>query len=181
MELSVLIHKFKIPGRLVTVNPTGNGNVNDTYLAIFRNTFEEWQVILQRVNNRVFANPGGIMHNLRLLTAHAHPKLEAAADTADRIWQMPNLIQTHNDTDFFVDEAGGYWRAITKIASATAFDAAQGPEHAAECGAVLGNFHWLVSDLDKGNCGDPLPASTSHPGTWRNTTIPLNRRRPANG
>ncbi len=157
MELSVLIHKFKIPGRLVTVNPTGNGNVNDTYLAIFRSTFEEWQVILQRVNSRVFANPEGIMHNLRLLTAHTHPKLEAAADTADRIWQMPNLIQTHASTDFHVDDAGGYWRAITKIASATAFDAAQGPEHAAECGAVLGNFHWLVSDLDTRQLLDPLP------------------------
>lgn len=157
MELSVLIHKFKISGRLVTVNPTGNGNVNDTYLAIFRNTFEEWQIILQRVNSNVFANPEGIMHNLRLLTAHAHPKLEACADKADRIWQIPNLIQTQADTDFFVDDSGGYWRAITKIASATAFNATQGPEHAAECGAVLGNFHWLVSDLDTHDIIDPLP------------------------
>ncbi len=157
MELSVLIHKFEIPGRLVTVNPTGNGNVNDTYLAIFRNTFQEQQVILQRVNKKVFARPDGIMHNLRRLTAHAHPKLEAEADRSDRVWQMPNLIQTHEGTDFFIDEAGDYWRVITKIASATAFDSAQGPEHAAECGAVLGNFHWLVSDLDTREMIDPLP------------------------
>jgi len=168
MELAVLIHKFRIPGRLVTVNPTGNGNVNDTYLAIFRNTFDEQQVILQRVNSNVFARPDVIMHNLRRLTAHAHAKLEADAESADRVWQMPQLIQTHDGADFFVDESGGYWRAITKIASATAFDEAQGPEHAAECGAVLGNFHWLVSDLDPRAMVDPLPGFHATPLYLRN-------------
>ena len=39
MELSVLIQNFNIPGQLVTIVPVGNGNINDTYLAIFRNTF----------------------------------------------------------------------------------------------------------------------------------------------
>ena len=56
LELSVLIHKFAIKGRLVTVIPIGGGNINDTYLAIFRNTFEEQQVILQRINVNVFPN-----------------------------------------------------------------------------------------------------------------------------
>lgn len=157
MELSVLINKFNIPGRLVTINPTGNGNVNDTYLAIFRNTFDEQQVILQRVNRVVFAHPEQIMSNLHHLTAHAHDKLEAEAEAADRVWQMPKLIQTRDGLDFLLDENGDYWRVITKIASATAFNEAQGPEHAAECGAVLAHFHGLVADLDTRTLIDPLP------------------------
>ena len=61
MELSVLIQKFAIPGKLVTIVPFGSGNINDTYLAIFRNTFDEQQVILQRINGNVFAKPAKIM------------------------------------------------------------------------------------------------------------------------
>lgn len=157
MELSLLMRNFDVSGRLVTINPTGNGNVNDTFLAIFRNTFAEEQVILQRVNRNVFPNPESIMHNLCLLTAHVHPKLESEADRADRVWQMPQIVKTRNGKDFFLDEAGDMWRVITKIPSATAFDEAQGAEHAAECGAVLGHFHWLVSDLDTRVMNDPLP------------------------
>jgi len=164
MELSLLMKAFNVSGRLVTINPTGNGNVNDTFLAIFRNTFAEEQVILQRVNHLVFPKPEAIMHNLRCLTAHVHPKLESEADTADRVWQMPRIVKTRDGMDFFLDEAGEVWRVITKIASATAFDEAQNAEHAAECGAVLGHFHWLVSDLDTQTMIDPLPGFHITPG-----------------
>ena len=61
MELSILINKFNIKGRLVSLQPFGNGNINDTFLAIYRNTFTETQVILQRVNKNVFPKPEVIM------------------------------------------------------------------------------------------------------------------------
>lgn len=164
MELSLLIREFEVSGRLVTINPTGNGNVNDTFLAIFRNTFAEEQVILQRVNRKVFPEPEVIMRNLHHLTAHVHPKLERECGRADRVWQMPRIVMSCDGKDFIVDEAGDVWRVITKIASATAFDEAQNAEHAAECGAVLGHFHWLVSDLDPATMTDPLPGFHITPG-----------------
>jgi hypothetical protein len=164
MELSLLMQAFKVSGRLVTINPTGNGNVNDTFLAIFRNTFAEEQVILQRVNRNVFPKPESIMYNLRQLTAHVHPKLESEVETADRVWQMPRIVQTRDGNDFFVDDANDIWRVITKISSATAFEESQGAEHALECGAVLGHFHWLVSDLDPSRMVDPLPGFHITPG-----------------
>lgn len=157
MELSLLIQNFDVSGKLVTINPTGTGNVNDTYLAIFRNTFAEEQVILQRINRTVFASPELIMDNLHALTAHVHPKLEREIDSADRVWQMPRIVPTRSGHDFFTDRKRNVWRVLTKISSATAFNEAQNAEHAAECGAVLGHFHWLVSDLDPAIMHDPLP------------------------
>lgn len=157
MELSLLIHKFDIPGRLVTIVPIGNGNINDTYRAIFRNTFNEQQVILQRVNGNVFPDPSLIMDNMHALTQHCHRKLEKEIENADRIWQMPKIIQTMEGEDSFRDEDGSCWRVITKIASAHAFDSAQGPEHAKECGSVLAHFHDLVSDLPLEKIHNPLP------------------------
>ena len=39
MELALLVNQFNVEGRLVTIVPFGNGNINDTFLAVFRNTF----------------------------------------------------------------------------------------------------------------------------------------------
>ena len=36
MDLSVLMQNFNIKGRLVTLVPFGNGNINDTFLAVYR-------------------------------------------------------------------------------------------------------------------------------------------------
>lgn len=159
MDLSILINKFDMTGRLVSLQPFGSGNINDTYLAIYRNTFSETQVILQRVNRAVFPLPEVIMANMHEITKHCHQKLEADAETGrdDRVWQMPQIVRTKEGADYVTDESGDVWRVITRIMSAHAFDVAQGPEHALECGAALGHFHYLVSDMNPDSIHDPLP------------------------
>ncbi len=157
MELSVLIHNFDVPGQLVTIVPIGDGNINDTYFAIFRNTFSETQVVLQRINDKVFQDPTLIMHNMRAVTQHCHAKLSQELSESDRVWQMPKIVPTRDGKDYYVSDDGSFWRVITKISSAKAYPESQGPEHAAECGAVLAHFHYLVSDLDTSLLQDPLP------------------------
>ncbi len=159
MELSILINKFNVKGRLVALRPFGNGNINDTFLAIYRNTFTETQVILQRVNRNVFPEPEAIMRNMHEVTKHCHEKLEADAQAGrdDRVWQMPRIIKAKDSKDYVTDDKGEVWRVITRIMSARAFDVAQGPEHAMECGATLGHFHYLISDMDPAQVKDPLP------------------------
>lgn len=157
MELSVLIQNFDIPGQLVTILPIGSGNINDTFLGIFRNTFTETQVILQRINDKVFPDPALIMQNLHCITCHAHQKLSKEQSEADRVWQMPKVVQTREGKDYFINDDGSYWRVITKIASAKAYGEPQGPEHARECGSVLAHFHHLVADIPLESLKDPLP------------------------
>ena len=159
MELALLVNKFNVKGRLVTIVPFGNGNINDTFLAVFRNTFTETQVVVQKVNRAVFTQPEVIMRNMHNITLHCHEKLEAdaAAGRDDRVWQMPRIIKTKEGVDFSVDDDGEVWRIITRILSAHAFDSAQSPEHALECGAALGHFHYLISDMDPASIEDPLP------------------------
>ena len=159
MELSILMNKFNVKGRLVALQPFGNGNINDTYLAIYRNTFTETQVILQRVNRKVFPEPEAIMRTMHEVTQHCHEKLEADAKAGrdDRVWQMPRIVKAKDAKDYVMDDKGEVWRAITRIMSAHAFDVAQGPEHALECGAALGHFHYLISDMSPKAIIDPLP------------------------
>lgn len=148
MKAALIAPKFDVAGRLVTVEHTGEGNVNDTYLAIFRTTFSEERIILQQINKRVFSRPEYIMENMRVVTDHVHKRIEAEADMADRIWQLPRVIPAKDGLDYVIDAEGEYWRAITLIASAHSYAQIQSVEHAREAGFVLGYFQHLINDLD---------------------------------
>jgi len=85
MNLENIAMQFDLQGRLACVRPLGTGNVNDTYIAVFRTHFSEERVVIQRINPRVFPRPDWIMANMRLLTQHCHAQLLREADAADRI------------------------------------------------------------------------------------------------
>lgn len=157
MKLRKIVEQFGVPGQLVRVRPTGQGNVNDTYLAVFRTHFSEERIIVQRVNHNVFPRPDWIMENLEVLTGYCHAKLQAEFTEADRIWQLPRIVPCSDGRKYVVDEQGDCWRALTLIASATSFEVAQNVEHACEVGTVLGQFHRLVSGLDPASLRDTLP------------------------
>lgn len=164
MKAALIAQEFDVPGRVVTVVRQEEGNVNDTYLAIFRTTFSEERIILQRINKRVFARPEQIMENMRLLTEHVHHRIEKEIDQSDRFWQLPRVIPARNGKDYIIDDEGEYWRAITLIASAHAYPKVQSVEHAYEAGFVLGQFQRLISDLDANKLHDTLVGFHITPG-----------------
>jgi len=164
VKAALIAQKFDVAGRLVTVEPHGSGNVNDTYMAIFRTTFSEERFILQRINKHVFPQPGYIMENMRMVTEHVHRKLEREAHLADRIWQLPRVIPAKNGDDLVVDGDGEYWRAISLIASAHSYERVQSPEHAFEAGFVLGQFQRLISDIPVERLHDTLEGFHVTPG-----------------
>lgn len=156
MKAALIAQKFDVAGRLVTVESTGEGNVNDTYLAIFRTTFSEERFILQRINRHVFPRPELIMENMRVVTEHVHRRLEDEAATSDRIWQLPRVIPAKDGQDFVIDGDGDYWRAISLIASAHSYGQVQSVEHAREAGFVVGQFQRTISDLPVDKLHDTL-------------------------
>jgi Ser/Thr protein kinase RdoA (MazF antagonist) len=156
MKAALIAPKFDVAGRLVTVENTGEGNVNDTYLVVFRTTFSEERFILQQINKRVFARPEYIMENMRVVTEHVHKRLEEEADFSDRIWQLPRIIPAKDGRDYVVDGDGDYWRSISLIASAHSYSQVQSIEHAHEAGFVLGHFQRVISDIPVSKLHDTL-------------------------
>jgi aminoglycoside phosphotransferase len=157
MEAALIAPQFDVAGRLVRVVPHSGGNVNDTYVAIFRTTFSEERFILQRLNSKVFRSPERVVLNMKIVTEHAHRRLEAEASEADRIWQLPRVIPAKDGNDFVMDPKGECWRAISLIASAHAHEQVQNLEHAHEAGFVLGQFQRLISDIPTDQLSDTLP------------------------
>ncbi len=152
-----MAQRFNVGGKLVSVEAAGSGNVNETYLAIFRTVFSEERFILQRINANVFKAPEKIMANMHYVTQFVHKRLEEEQNTSDRIWQLPRIIPAKDGQDFAIDANGQYWRAITLIASASSYDQIQSPDHAFEIGAVMGQFHRIFSELPVEPLQDTLP------------------------
>ena len=167
MNAALIVHQFDVAGRLVTVESTGRGNVNDTYLAIYRTTFSEERFVLQRINKRVFPKPEYIMENMRVVTEHVHHRLEEEAFLSDRIWQLPRIIPAKDGKDYIIDADGEYWRAISLIASAHSYEKVQSLEHANEAGFVLGQFQRLISNIPAEKLHDTLLGFHITPGYLR--------------
>ena len=157
MNAALMAPRFAVDGRLVRVVPTGRGNVNDTYLAIFRTTFSEERFILQRLNRKVFTSPDNVMHNMKVVTEHVHRRLDREAHLTDRIWQLPRIIPAKDQEDYIIDTNENCWRAISLIASAHSHEQIQSLEHAHEAGFVLGQFQRLISDIPPDKLEDTLP------------------------
>lgn len=164
MLVEDITRKFNVPGRLALLRQHGSGNVNDTYMAVFRTPFSEQRVILQRIRKAIFPEPEAIMRNMRVITDHCHRKIEADADTADRIWQIPKIIETNEGHDFVTDASGDLWRAITNIASANSYEKVRNLEHALEAGFVLGHFQSMISDIPTDRLAYALPGFHVTPG-----------------
>ncbi|MEM9281337.1 MAG: aminoglycoside phosphotransferase family protein [Verrucomicrobiota bacterium] len=156
--------KFEVPGRLVTLQPIGAGNVNDTYRVILRTTFSEEQYILQKINRAVFTDPAAVMSNMKAVTDHAHARIAAEVEQSDRIWQLPRVIPAKGGGDFVIDSDGEFWRALSMIASTTSYEKVAIPEHAAEAGRVLGHFQRIISDFPIDRLKDTLPGFHITPG-----------------
>ncbi|VGO22904.1 hypothetical protein SCARR_05001 [Pontiella sulfatireligans] len=65
MTPTFIAERFDVAGQPASIRPTGSGNVNDTYIAVFRTHFTEERIIIQRVNAHVFTNPGRIIAKMR--------------------------------------------------------------------------------------------------------------------
>ncbi len=157
MKSAKIAREFNVDGWLVSATSLSQGNVNDTYLVIFRTVFSEEKIVLQRINRNVFREPEKLMENMHTVTTYAHERLIAEHEKSDRIWQLPRVIPAKDGRDFVIDKDGEYWRAITRIASAHSYDSVRDADHAHEVGAVLGNFHHIISELPGERLHDTLP------------------------
>ena len=65
MQAAFMAQRFQVAGRLVTVDASGGGNVNETYQAIFRTVYSEERFFLQRISPNVFREPEKVMEALK--------------------------------------------------------------------------------------------------------------------
>ena len=140
----------------MSVQPYGNGHINDTYLAFYRGS-RLIKIIHQRINHNVFQQPEQLMENIQKVTSHLYGKLQSAGVT-DIHRRVLSLIPTHAGKIYFLDDNGNFWRTYTFIDDARSFDTIQSHEHAYEVGFAFGEYLHLLQDLPASDLHETIPA-----------------------
>ncbi|WP_347987462.1 aminoglycoside phosphotransferase family protein [Methylomonas sp. AM2-LC] len=140
--------QFSASESIKSINPLGNGLINDTYqVNTSSNAF-----VLQRINEHVFPNPEQIMANLQKLSQH----IRLQSSNAVRL-KIPAIILTNQQKSFFKDTQQQYWRALEFIHPAESREQLHCQAEAEQVGFALAHFHQLCSELATENLYDTLP------------------------
>jgi Ser/Thr protein kinase RdoA (MazF antagonist) len=144
---------FVREGKIVDLQSFGSGNINDTFLVSLTDSSEEF-FVLQRINMKVFRQPELVMQNMRLVCDSTQNNIQNCID--DRRWEMPRVLLTKDDRDYFNAADGSFWRAISFIDNASAFDTIHDNNQAKEVGYGLAAFHHLICDIPPHSLADTL-------------------------
>ncbi|MFZ0408645.1 MAG: aminoglycoside phosphotransferase family protein [Cyanobium sp.] len=154
--LVAIAEAFALPGPVLDVSPLGAGNVNDTYrLRVRRQDGQVEQLVLQRINTRVFPRPELVLANMLRLGQHV--QAEAGAVLAGRRWEVPRPLAVRDQPDrCWLERDGAVWRTITFVEGCRSCEVLEDRRQARELGRGLGTFHALISDLPVAELADTL-------------------------
>ncbi|MBU0671813.1 MAG: aminoglycoside phosphotransferase family protein, partial [Candidatus Margulisbacteria bacterium] len=153
-HLIAVAQHFNFNGKILDISEYGSGIVNETFLITLDSSPKKF--ILQRINTHVFQHPEFIMHNLRIVTNHILERCRSENTLSNQKWAVPRIVTTKNNEDYFVDDHGGFWRAISFINHAQTYDKIEDIPQAYQAGYALGKFHSLICDIDINQLHDTL-------------------------
>lgn len=146
------IENFQFTGKLESVEPYGNGHINDTFLLVFSHPdMENHRVILQRMNSDIFKKPEEVMENIQGVTSYLKKKIVENGGNPNR--ETLNIIETKDNKPFYKDSIGSYWRAYIFLEDTTCFEQVETPQDFYESALAFGHFQMLLSEY---------PAETLH-------------------
>ncbi len=178
--LLAIAEAFALPGPVIAISPLGQGNVNDTYRVSLRTPDGQVdQLVLQRLNTRVFPQPELVMANILRLAEHVQGP--AAAVLAGRRWEVPRAVALRDQPGrCWLELEGEIWRTLTFVAGCRSGERLEDGTEARELGRGLGIFHALISELPVAELADTLEGFHITPGylaqferALRTTTVPL--------
>jgi Ser/Thr protein kinase RdoA (MazF antagonist) len=149
-----ILSAYGLPSLKTPVRPLGSGHIHDTYL-VDRSAVGDPSLVLQRMNNTVFADIELLMHNLELVTAHiAFRNRRAGKDPAKNGLL---LLEAEEGKSWIGNEESGYWRMFWFIEDQQIYDIAETGSIAFEGGRAIANFQSMLTGLDPETIGDTIP------------------------
>jgi Ser/Thr protein kinase RdoA (MazF antagonist) len=153
-NFTAIARAFPLPGTFRSAAPHGSGHINDTYAVVFDVEGTAVRYLLQRINDRIFADVPALMDNIRRVTRHAAAR---AADGADPARRALNLVAAEDGQPFHRDAAGGWWRCYDFIERARSYDVVETPAQAAAAARAFGEFQRLLVDLSGRRLHETIP------------------------
>ena len=146
--------QFQFPGRVVSIEPHGNGHINDTYLVTCGASGAAIRYILQRINRRVFRDPRAVMQNIERVTSYLAAQTAGEPDCARRALA---LIPAKDGCAWHVDAEGDTWRSYRFVDRAVTYDTAQSTSQAFQAASAFGHFQQQLASLPAPRLIETIP------------------------
>lgn len=153
-RLQKVIDGFVLNGQTVSVEPYGNGHINDTFLLIMKEDGTEKKYILQRMNGDIFKNSEELMENIMRVTSFLKEKITEQGGNPDR--ETLQVIPTKEGKTYYKEVTGDGWRIYPFITDTVSYDAG-GREELNKSGIAFGNFQYLLSDFPAKELHETIP------------------------
>ena len=152
-DLNLIASQFLTRGTVCSIEPLGNGLINDTYRVSTSET-DAPDYVLQRINHHVFTNVELLQHNIEEVTMHIRQQLIAeGADDINR--RVLTFVKATNGKTYICDADGNYWRMSVFIPDAVTVETVN-PEYSYLAGKAFGKFEAQVADIT--DClGETIP------------------------
>jgi len=142
-----IINAFKLEGHVLSYSPCGSGHINSTFRL---HTDAQQDYILQKINHSIFEHVDQLMENIDNVTAF----LKKQEADPRRVLQ---LIRTHDDAPFYLDEKGDYWRVYVFVPGSISLDRAQSAEDFYLSGVAFGQFQMQLADYPADTLHETIP------------------------
>ena len=144
--------RFVDPSLITTIQPLGNGLINDTYKIMIKGQ-EQPQYVLQHINDKVFTDVEMLQRNIEIVTDHIRRKYEAAG-MSDIDRRVLHFLKADTGKTY-VKVGEEYWRVMDFIADSVTQEAVT-PQSAYDAGRSFGDFESLLADV-KEPIGEIIP------------------------
>lgn len=138
-EIATLAAKQFNSDEIIYIEPYGSGHINSTWLVIHKSADgSEFKQLLQMINHYVFKNPDELMENITGVTEFLRDKVEQDGTLT--------VIPTLDGKNYYLDNAGNYWRVYRFIENATGYDKIEKDSDFYNCGLAFGEFQQLLAE-----------------------------------
>jgi hypothetical protein len=151
---------FGFLGDLAGIEPYGSGHINETFAATMDQAGRPVRYLLQKINERVFRDPEGLMDNFVRVTGHLRGRLaaEGRKDLSRRVLRALPAREAPGGAHWLRDGDGGFWRALLFIEGASSMELADSPRRAFALGEAVGGFQGMLSDLPGPRLAETIPS-----------------------
>ncbi len=144
------LNYFQIKEKVLSVEPYGNGHINDTYLVIT----EGKKYILQRLNTNIFTKPDEVMENVLKVTSFLKDKIIKEGGNPER--ETINVVFSKDNKPFYSDETG-FYRIYLFVEDTICLDKVTSPQEFYESAYSFGHFQNMLSDFPAHELTETIP------------------------
>lgn len=149
-----VMSKFDISGKIVGVEPFGNGHINRTLLVTMDSGN---RYVLQKINNNVFKKPREVMENIINVT-------EFLRGIGEETLNFHKTV----DGDILLDCDGGFYRVYDMVEDTITYDTVENADVYKSAGAAFGNFQNKLSEFDASVLHETISRFHDTPNRYQN-------------